>query len=102
MTLQARGGGTIRIHAARLRAPLAGVPSLRQFQIVPGLGDLKVRVSIRSGVDTQSVRASTAEIVRRTLQQLGADVLVTTEVVEAIEGAGAGAKEKLVVMSTSL
>src|SRR5215510_8703750 len=98
MTLHALGGGTIRIHAARLRAPLAGVPGLRQFQVVPDLGDLKVRVSIRSGVDTQSVRASTAEIVRRTLHELGADVLVTTEVVEAIEAAGASAKEKLVVV----
>ena len=96
MTLRALTGGTIRIHAARLRAPLAGVPGLRQFQVVPGEDHLTLRMSLRSGAAVDRTRASAERVVRGALREMGADVLVTTELVESIKGAGTGAKEKLV------
>jgi phenylacetate-CoA ligase len=96
MTLRALGGGTIRIHAGRLRAPLVGVPGLRQFQVVPGEDHLTLRMSVRSGADVDRTRASAAHVVCAVLHEMGADVRVTSELVESINGAGTGAKEKLV------
>ena len=97
MTLRALQGGTIRVHAGRLRAPLAGVPGLRQFQIVPGVERLTLRLSVRDDTDTEGVRRSAAQIARDALRELGADAVVAVELVDAIERAGTGAKERLVV-----
>ena len=96
MVLRAHGGGRIRLHAARLRAPLAGVPGLRQYQVVPGEQQLTLRFSIRREADAEMVRAHAADVVRSALRTAGADMLVTTELVDVIERAGTGAKEKLV------
>jgi phenylacetate-CoA ligase len=97
MTLRALQGGTIRIHAGRLRAPLAGVPGLRQFQVVPGAECLTVRLAVRDDADADAVRRSAAQSARNALRDLGADVAVAVELLDALERAGTGAKEKLVV-----
>jgi phenylacetate-CoA ligase len=96
LTLRAAGGGTIRIHAARLRAPLVAVPGLRQFQVVPAGTHLKLRLAIRSDADVEGARASATNIVGAALREAGADVSVAVELVETIDRAGTGAKEKLV------
>jgi phenylacetate-CoA ligase len=96
MMLRAHDGGRIRLHAARLRAPLAGVPGLRQYQLVPGEHHVLLRFSIRREADAELVRARATEVVRSALRTAGADMLVTTELVDTIERAGTGAKEKLV------
>jgi hypothetical protein len=99
MVLRALGGGSIRLHAARLRAPLAGVPGVRQYQVVPGDVRLTLRLSVRSDTDVETARAHAIDVVRSALGAAGAEVSVTAELVDAIERAGTGAKEKLVALS---
>ena len=100
MTLRALVGGTIRIHAGRLRAPLAGVPGLRQFQVVPGENHLTLRMSVRSGadVDARARRPSTSCAPRSTrwAQMSGSRASSSSP----SRAPGTGAKEKLVA-STS-
>jgi len=96
MVLRVRGGGTIRLHAARLRAPLAGIPGVRQYQVVPGADRLTLRLSLRRDADPEIARAEATDVVRSALRAAGADMLVATELVDSIERAGSGAKEKLV------
>jgi hypothetical protein len=64
---------------------------LRQFQVVPGKDHL---------TDVDGTRASAEQVVRSALCEIGADVLVTTEVVESIKDSGTGAKEELVATTT--
>jgi phenylacetate-coenzyme A ligase PaaK-like adenylate-forming protein len=97
MTLRALDGGAIRIHAGRLRAPLAGVPGLRQFQVATGAERITLRLSVRDDADPEAVRRSVAELARSVLRNMGADVTVSVELIDALERAGTGAKEKLVV-----
>jgi phenylacetate-coenzyme A ligase PaaK-like adenylate-forming protein len=97
MVLRARGGGFIRLHAARLRAPLVGVPGLREYQVVPSDERLTLRLSIRREVDAEIARAHAADVVQSALREAGAEMLVTTELVDIIERAGTGAKERLVL-----
>jgi len=102
MVLRALAGGCIRVHAGRLRAPLAGVPGLRQYQLVPMKERLTLRVSVRSDADAGSARAAATEVVRTALREAGADVVVSTEVVDIIARAGTGAKEKLVAAASTV
>jgi phenylacetate-coenzyme A ligase PaaK-like adenylate-forming protein len=94
--LRATGGGDVRVHAGRLRAPLAGVPGLRQFQLVPVFDHLRLRITVRDGARVDDVVAAAERTVRETLDGVGADVGVSTEVVDTIERVGSGAKERLV------
>ena len=102
MTLRARDGGHIRIHAGRLRAPLAGVPGLRQYQLVPMTERLSLRLSVRDDAAVETTKALATEVVRAALRSAGADVMVTTQVVDSIERAGTGAKEKLVAAAPTV
>ena len=56
-----------------------------------------LRMSVRHDADAEAVRQSAARIARNVLNDLGADVLVAAELVDAVERAGTGAKERLVV-----
>jgi phenylacetate-coenzyme A ligase PaaK-like adenylate-forming protein len=99
--LRAIVGRDVRIHAGRLRSPLAGVEGLRQFQIVPAFDRLRLAVSVRDDARPEDVVAAAAATVRRALRDVGADVYVTTEVVGEIDRVGTGAKELLVGAATS-
>jgi phenylacetate-CoA ligase len=101
LLLRANGGGNVRVHAGRLRAPLAGVRGLRQFQIVPAFDRLRLVVSPRDEARPEDVAAAAADAVRRALREVGAEVYVTTEVVNEIDRVGTGAKERLVAAATS-
>ena len=101
LSLRAGGGGDVRVHVSRLRAPLAGVPGLRQFQIVPAFDRLRLVVSARDEARPEDVVAAAAATVRRALRDVGADVYVTTEVVSEIDRIGTGAKEQLVAAANS-
>jgi phenylacetate-CoA ligase len=100
LELRARGGRYIRVHAGRLGGPLAGVGGLRQYQIVPHVGVLRLRESVRDGDDPERVVAAAEALVRKALHRAGADVDVTAEIVDAIDRAGTGAKEKLVARAS--
>jgi phenylacetate-CoA ligase len=101
LSLRAVGGGDVRVHAGRLRAPLAGVPGLRQFQIVPAFDRLRLVFSTRGEARPEDVAKAAAAAVRRALRDLGADVHVTAQVVGEIDRVGTGAKEQLVGAATS-
>jgi phenylacetate-CoA ligase len=101
LLLRATAGGEVRAHADRLRAPLAGVPGLRQFQIVPAFDRLRLVVSVRDAARPEDVVAAAATTVRSALGDVGADVYVTTEVVDEIDRVGIGAKERLVAAAHS-
>jgi phenylacetate-CoA ligase len=101
LSLRAGGGGDVRVHAGRLRSPLAGVEGLRQFQIFPASDRLQLAVSVRDDARPEDVAAAAAATVRRALRDVGADVQVTTEVVSAIDRVGTGAKEQLVAAANS-
>jgi len=57
---------------------------------------LRLRLVIRGDAEIEATRASATNIVSTALLEAGADVSVAVELVEAIERAGTGAKEKLV------
>jgi phenylacetate-CoA ligase len=101
LSLRADGGGEVRVHAGRLRAPLDGVRGLRQFQIVPAFHRVRLVVSARDEARPEDVLVAAADTVRRALREVGADVYVTTEVVGEIDRLGTGAKERLVGAATS-
>jgi phenylacetate-coenzyme A ligase PaaK-like adenylate-forming protein len=101
LSLRAGGGGDVRVHVSRLRAPLAGVPGLRQFQIVPAFDRLRLVVSARDGARPEEMATAAAATVRTALRDVGADVDVTTEVVSEIDRVGTGAKEQLVGAAAS-
>ena len=101
LSLRATRGGEVRVHAGRLRAPLDGVPGLRQFQIVPAFDRVRLVVSARDEARPEDVVAAAAATVRTALRNVGADVYVTTDVVGEIDRVGTGAKERLVGAATS-
>jgi phenylacetate-CoA ligase len=101
LLLRATAGGDVRVHAGRLRAPLAGVPGLRQFQIVPAFDRLRLVVSAREEARPEDVVTRASARVGTALRDLGADVNVTTEIVDEIDRVGTGAKELLVGAGTS-
>ena len=49
LSLQARNGGRVSVHALQLRGPLLRMPAIRQYQLSPRHGGLLVRVVLRDG-----------------------------------------------------
>ena len=98
LTFPAREGGTVDVLPLRIGAPFAGLPQVRQFQIVHDPGGLDVRLVL----DPKAPRA-TAAIVRaavlRVLEEAGAvaPAVVVTPVDALEREPGAAAKLKLVV-----
>jgi len=97
LQLRSQHGGTVRVHAGRLKAPLSGVPGLRQFQLIPEGNGLRLRITVRDGREPTEVMARAARAVEDSLEGAGAEIeAVAVEVVDRIEPVGTGAKEKLV------
>jgi hypothetical protein len=63
---------------------------------VPVFDHLRLRITVRDGARVDDVVAAAERTVRETLDGVGADVGVSTEVVDTIERVGSGAKERLV------
>ncbi|NVD41959.1 phenylacetate--CoA ligase family protein [Ensifer sp. HO-A22] len=92
-----RGGGTVNVHAHRLRSPLTSSAGVRQFQFAPLREGLEIRVSVFPGVDADAVSRKIEDAVRTTLTAVDAQPSsILVKVVDAIERSGSGAKEKLV------
>ena len=98
LTLLAPDGGQVRLHAGRLRAPLDGIPGVRQYQLVQRSADsILVRITVRRGADSGDVAASTWSTIEHELRRAGVRPgILDIEVVDAIERRGIAAKECLV------
>ncbi|MEZ5832541.1 MAG: hypothetical protein R3D05_15315 [Dongiaceae bacterium] len=102
LRLPRRGGGHLEIHAFRLVSPLIGMPGIRQYQLLPGAGDVSVRISVRAGEPQAIIRAAVERSIRGVLDNAGvAETKVAVEIVDFIERSGSGAKIKLVAKSAS-
>jgi phenylacetate-CoA ligase len=100
VSLPARNGGKVRVHALQLQAPLHTIPEVRQFQITPRPAGLVVRVVLREATVPGAVLQSVRRAIEAELDQSGAAVdTLTIEAVNDIGRAGTGAKEKLVAAS---
>jgi phenylacetate-CoA ligase len=100
LSLPARNGGQVRVHALQLRAPLLRMPEVRQFQVSPRPAGLLVRVVLREGAAADGVLQSAQRAIEAQLDQVGADVeTLNIEAVDEIGRAGTGAKEKLVSLA---
>ncbi len=97
LVLPQQGGGTVRVHAHRLRSPLTGMAGVRQFQFVQLPDGLEVVIAVFEGVDAGAVTVDVEEAVRAALDGVGAEPAeLRVRVVDEIERSGAGAKQKLV------
>jgi putative adenylate-forming enzyme len=100
LTLPARDGGQINVHALRLREPLLRMPEIRQFQVTWLPGELHVRVTLREGGRPEAALRAIRLAVQAELDRIGAAVeILRVDAVDEIERAGTGAKEKLVTPS---
>ena len=98
LTFPARAGGTVDVLPLRLGGPFAGLPQVRQFQIVHDPGGLEVRLVL----DQRAPRETPAIVraaVLRVLEEAGAvpPAIVVTPVAELEREPGAAAKLKLIV-----
>src|SRR5262249_19748407 len=97
LRLPRRGGGHVHIHAFRLLSPLIAMPGLRQYQLLPGAGDVTVRICIRRGQEQDEIRGAVERKIRAVLADAdAADTPVCVEIVRSIDRSGTGAKLKLV------
>jgi phenylacetate-coenzyme A ligase PaaK-like adenylate-forming protein len=97
MSLPARAGGEVSLHALQLQAPLHRIPQVRQFQVSPLPAGLLVRLVLREAAAEREVLQAARRAIEAELDQAGAIVrTLTIEVVAEIGRSGTGAKEKLV------
>jgi phenylacetate-CoA ligase len=97
LSLPARSGGRVSVHALLLGETLLLIPEVRQYQLSPQPGGLQVRVVLREGTQRAAVLPSVRRAIEMELGRLGATVeTLKVEAVEEIRRVGSGAKEKLV------
>ncbi len=98
LRLPRRGGGTVNVHAHRLRSPLTGAAGVRQFQFVQLPDGLEIAIAVFEGADAAAVHAAVELGVRAALEAVEAEPAeFRVRVVDAIARSGGGAKQKLVV-----
>jgi phenylacetate-CoA ligase len=98
VSLPARNGGRVGVHALLLGETLLLIPEVRQYQLSPQPpGGLLVRVLLREGTPKAAVLQSARHAIEAELDRLGATVdSLTVEAQDEIRRVGNGAKEKLV------
>ena len=97
LSLQARNGGRVSVHALQLRAPLLRMPAIRQYQLCPRHGGLLVRLVLRDAAAARQVLPVARRAIEVELVRVGAAVeALTVEAVDEIRRAGSGAKEQLI------
>ena len=97
LSLPARQGGRVSVHAIELQIPLNRMPEVRQVQVSPRPAGLLVRVVLRDTASTAEVLRSARRALAAELDRVGAAVeALTIEAVDEIGRTGTGAKEKLV------
>jgi phenylacetate-coenzyme A ligase PaaK-like adenylate-forming protein len=91
------GGRCIDVHAGRLRSPLLHIAGIRQYQFAQLRDGVRIRIVPAAGCNSAEISATTEHAVRTALAALGAGTAhIEVEIVNQIERAGSGAKEKLV------
>lgn len=97
LTFAGRNGG-IGIHAGRFRSPLIKMPGLRQFQFRIDQNGIKIHISVRDARRSADIARQVKREIDSVLAQHGVTgASVETVVVNAIDRAGNGEKERLVV-----
>jgi phenylacetate-CoA ligase len=97
LSLPARDGGRVGVHALLLGETLLLIPEVRQYQLSPHAGGLHVRVVLREGTSKAAVLPSVRRAIETELDRLGATVdRLAVDAVDEIKRVGGGAKEKLV------
>ena len=100
LSLPARNGGRVSVHAIELQIPLNRMPEVRQFQVSPRPTGLLVRLVLRDTASTAEVLRSARHALEAELDRVGAAVeALTIEAVDEIGRSGTGAKEKLVSLA---
>jgi putative adenylate-forming enzyme len=97
LSLPARDGGRVSVHAVQLEGPLLRIPEVRQFQVSPRDDGLLVRLVLRERASLEEVLRSARQAIETELDRANAAVeTLTIETVDQIAGAGTSAKQKLV------
>jgi phenylacetate-coenzyme A ligase PaaK-like adenylate-forming protein len=100
LSLSARNGGRISMHAVQLEDPLLRIPDVRQFQVSPRKEGLLVRLVLREAAALEQVLRLARQAVETELDRAGAArETLMIEAVDHVEFAGTGAKQKLVSAS---
>jgi phenylacetate-CoA ligase len=100
LSLPARNGGHVRVHALQLRAPLLRLPGIRQFQVSPRPGGLLVRLVLGDAPPAEEVLRSARRAIEAELDHIGAVVeTLSVEAAADIGRAGTSAKENLVSLA---
>ena len=90
-------GARVDVHAGRLRSPLLRIAGLRQYQFAQLPDGIRILIVPGPGCDPAAIRAATEGAIRTALAPLdAATARVEVEIVDHIDRAGSGAKEKLV------
>jgi len=101
LRFEKRGGGTVDVHAHRLRSPLTGTEGVRQFQFAQLVDGLEITISLFPGYDIDAVAEEIEFAVRTTLATVDAQpARILVRAVDTIGRSGSGAKEKLVIASS--
>ncbi len=97
LSLPARTGGTVKVHAALLGETLLRIPRVRQFQLAQRDDGLLALVVLRDAAATQETLSAAQGLLGAELDRLGATVpAIAVEAVDHIGRVGGGAKEKLI------
>jgi phenylacetate-CoA ligase len=98
LTFPGRAGGTVSVLPLRLGAPFAGLPQVRQFQIVHDPAGLEVRLVLDPNASRETPAIVRAAVLR-VLEEAGAvpPAVAVTPVAELEREPGAAAKLKLIV-----
>jgi hypothetical protein len=98
LQLPKKGGGAIDVHASRIRSPLIGTQGIRQFQLARLPDGLEITISVLPEFDSADTKRRVERSIIEVLDKLTvAPMRILVKVVDRIERAGAGAKERLVV-----
>jgi phenylacetate-CoA ligase len=90
-------GARVDVHAARLRSPLLRIAGITQHQFAQLPDGIRILIVPAPGCDSAAIRAATEGAIRTTLAPLdAATARLEVEIVDHIDRAGSGAKEKLV------
>ncbi|HYG91577.1 MAG TPA: AMP-binding protein [Azospirillum sp.] len=97
LTLPARNGGRVDVHAFLLGETLLHMPAVQQYQLSPRPDGLLVKVVLRDTAAAGDVLQSARSAIAAELDRLGAVVeTLAIEVTDEIGRSGTGAKAKLV------